>query len=130
MVVEALPRRETRLRRSWRVEAAVGASGATVADDEFPRPTRPAGWPEVKLGLWWIVVAGFVAIFSAVFWALAWPEPRGFAALRIQIEFAIPLLLAWLGGLASVLAGLVGVLRQRGQAPLRRRQRRPLPRVT
>jgi len=130
MVSEAVPRRETRLRRNLIGASAVEGSRAAVEDDKFPRPTRPAGWPEVKLGLWWIGVAGFVAIFSTLFWALAWPEPRGFAALRIQVEFAIPLLLAWLGGLASVLTGLVGVLRQRGQTPLRRQQRRPLARVS
>jgi hypothetical protein len=129
MVVEALPRRAPRVLQSRTSDALEASRPVGVEDDEFPRPTRPAGWPEVKLGLWWLGVAGVVAVFSALFWALAWPEPRGFAALRIQLEFAIPLLLAWLGGLASLLTGLLGVLRQRGSAPVRRRVRRPLPRT-
>lgn len=129
MVVEALPRRSPRTLRSRSGAPAFESNAVTAESEEFPRPTRPAGWPEIKLGLWWLGVAGFVAIFSGLFWALAWPEPRGFAALRIQFEFAIPLALAWLGGLASLLTGIVGVLRQRGQAPSRRRARRPLPRA-
>ncbi|MFN8533335.1 MAG: hypothetical protein U0556_07290 [Dehalococcoidia bacterium] len=128
MVVEALPRRVSRPAQGRVIGPGLATPAPTVpADDEFPRPTTPAGWPEIKLGLWWLGVAAFVALFSTLFWVVAWPEPRGLAAFRIQIEFAIPLLLAWLGGLASLLTGVVGVLRQR--QPARRRVRRPLPRA-
>ncbi|MCS6802270.1 MAG: hypothetical protein RMM58_12670 [Chloroflexota bacterium] len=129
MVVETVPRHASRRVRSQPADLLLDPTATAGESEQFPRPTRPAGWPEIKLGLWWLGVAGFVAIFSGLFWALAWPEPRGIAALRIQFEFAVPLTLAWVGGLASLLTGIVGVLRQRSRAPARRRAHRPLPRA-
>jgi hypothetical protein len=124
MVVEALPRQRVRLPRQRPLPA-----GAVAGSEQFPRPTTPAGWAEIRLGLWWLLVAAAVTLFSALFWALVWPEPRGLAALRVHLEFAVPLALAWAGGVVALLTGLVGVLRQhlRLRAPARQPRRPAAP---
>ena len=107
------------------------AKPAKVEDtDPFPRPTRPAGWPEVALSAWWVFIAFLMLGMSTLFWATSWPPPTGLSIVKIQLGFAVPFVVAAFGAVVALICGLVGVARAKIADPRPAATRRAVRRAS